>query len=187
MLVGSQQLWCPVTFTALFVILNGFFALCSACCKNVFPRAFEVVSCVAALVKFARELLCVSVKPTLVCSLSAHGKVCSFACLRRNTPEVPIRWHQEGCLRDFMLMRHRMDLPAVLYYQMVSTRVCVCVGRWVWVWVWVCGCGWVCGWVGVITVLSTELLQLSIPVVEFESKKCFRCIFVNRKLREEVC
>ena len=40
---------------------------------------------------------------------------------------------------------------------------------------------------GVITVLSTELLQLSIPVVEFESKKCFRCIFVNRKLREEVC
>ena len=39
----------------------------------------------------------------------------------------------------------------------------------------------------IYTLLFGHLRQLSIPVVEFESKKCFRCIFVNRKLREEVC
>ena len=80
-----------------------------------------------------------------------------------------------------------MDLPAVLYYQVVSV-----------LWggdVWRCGGGWGEGvWVGVgvhcefiYTLLFGHLRQLSIPVVEFESKKCFRCIFVNRKLREEVC
>jgi ubiquitin carboxyl-terminal hydrolase 7 len=62
----------------------------------------------------------------------------------RNTPDVPIRWNAEGCLRDFMLLRHRMDLPPILYYQI-----------------------------------------LSIEVMEFENKRCFKCVFISANLKEE--
>ena len=50
-----------------------------------------MVSCVAVLVKLSREPLCVSVKSTLVCSLSAHGKVCRAWAVRLLASDVTHR------------------------------------------------------------------------------------------------